>query len=160
MNTRSWKVLSWNVRGINSDKKWNSIRDRITESFCDIICLQETKRAQFDATFIRNFCPPSFDRFDCIPFVGASGGSIVIWKSCSFKGTRVFHNEYAASIEFHSLLNGATWILTNAYAPCTPVGKRDFICWFKNIQMPPTVDWLIVADFNLQKSRRQKQTWG
>jgi len=108
MSTRSWKVLSWNVCGINSDKKWNSIRDWIIESFCDIICLQETKRAQFDVNFIQKFCPPSFDTFDFIPSVGASGGSIVIWKNCFFRGTRVFHNEYAASIEFTSLRNGAT----------------------------------------------------
>lgn len=160
MNTQSWKVLSWNVRGINSDKKLNSIRDRITDSFCDIICLQETKRAQFDATFIINFCPPSFDHFDYIPSVGASGGSIVIWKSCSFTGTRIFHNEYAASIEFHSLFNDASWILTNVYAPCIPVGKRDFIRWFKNIQMPPTMDWLIVGDFNLYRNLEDRNIPG
>lgn len=24
---REWKVLCWNVRGLNSDKKWDSMRD-------------------------------------------------------------------------------------------------------------------------------------
>lgn len=114
-------------------KKWNSIRDRITESCCDIICLQETKRAHFNAAFIRNFCPPSFDSFDFIPSVGASGASIVLWKSNLFSGARVFQNAYAASVEFTSLHDGAMWILTNVYAPCTPNGKRDFVRWFKNI---------------------------
>ena len=42
--SKSWKVLCWNVRGINSDKKWVFIRDKITESNCDIVCLQETKK--------------------------------------------------------------------------------------------------------------------
>lgn len=60
MNTRSWKILNWNVRGINSDKKWNSIRDRIVESGCDIVCLQETKRAVFDLSFVRFFLSPFF----------------------------------------------------------------------------------------------------
>jgi len=41
---KSWKVMCWNVRGLNSDKKWNSIRDKIIESRCDIACLQETKK--------------------------------------------------------------------------------------------------------------------
>jgi hypothetical protein len=90
MNTRSWKILSWNVRGINSDKKWNSIRDCIVESGCDIVCLQETKRAVFDLSFVRFFCPPSFDRFEFLPSVGASGGSIILWKSNFFKATWCF----------------------------------------------------------------------
>lgn len=57
MNHRSWKVLCWNVRGINLDKKWNSIRDRIMERNYDIACFQETKRSFFDLSFIHQFCP-------------------------------------------------------------------------------------------------------
>ena len=51
MNTlhkRAWKVLCWNVRGINSDSKWDSIINKITERRCDIICLQETKKMYVD----------------------------------------------------------------------------------------------------------------
>jgi hypothetical protein len=43
------------VRGLNSEKKWNSIRDKIVESKCDIVFLQETKKEQFDSTFIGIF---------------------------------------------------------------------------------------------------------
>jgi hypothetical protein len=35
------------------------------------------------------------------------------------------------------------------YAPCTPVGKRAFLEWFKGIQMPDQAEWLIIGDFNL-----------
>jgi endonuclease/exonuclease/phosphatase family metal-dependent hydrolase len=42
--TRKWKVLCWNVRGLNAKEKWEAIRDKISESGCDVICLQETKR--------------------------------------------------------------------------------------------------------------------
>lgn len=56
--------------------------------------------------------------------------------------------------------NGATWILTNIYMPCTPAGKHDFIHWFKNIQMPPTVDWLIIGDFNLYRNPEDRNKPG
>ena len=79
-------------------------------------------------------------------------GAIVIWKSSTFQGHLVFQNAYALSIEFSSLHNGAQWLLTNVYAPCTPVGKREFLSWFSEIQMPENVDWLIVGDFNLCRS--------
>src|SRR5688572_22551262 len=92
---RTWNILCWNVRGINSDKKCNSIRDKIIESHCHMICLQETKREQLDTMFLRKFCPPSFDKFEFSPSQGASGGLAVIWNSRFFDGELVFSNNYA-----------------------------------------------------------------
>jgi len=146
---RTWKILDWNVRGLNSERKWNSIRDKITETNCDIICLQETKRESLDKVYIRNFCPPTFDSHLFLPSNGASGGIAIIWKSSMFVGQLSFSNEYAVSVNFTSTLNNATWMLTVVYAPCTFDGKRAFIDWFRNIEMPPDIDWMIVGDFNL-----------
>lgn len=148
-HNRAWKILNWNVRGINSDKKWNSVKDKIVESKSEIICLQETKRENFDNNFIRNICPPTFDSFVFLPSIGASGGILVAWMGFAFQGQLVFSNTYAISVEFTSLLNNDSWILTTVYAPCTPVGKKEFLEWFREIQMPPEIDWIIVGDFNL-----------
>ena len=38
------------------------------------------------------------------------------------------------------------------YGPCTADRKRTFIEWFKDIQMPGDVDWIIMGDFNLIRS--------
>lgn len=152
MNNKTWNVLCWNIRGINSDKKWNAIRDRVVECHCDVICLQETKKEIFDLMFLRNLCPPSFDKFEYLPSMGASGGIIIIWKSSMFHCQLMFQNDYALTVEFSSLHNAASWLLTNVYAPCTHEGKRAFLDWFKNIQMPDHIDWLILGDFNLCRS--------
>lgn len=71
MNTPSWHILCWNIRGINGSDKWDAIRDKIQESTCSIICVQETKREGFDTSFIRKFALRRFDCFDFIPSVGA-----------------------------------------------------------------------------------------
>jgi hypothetical protein len=110
--------------GLNSDKKWNSIRDKIIESRSEIICLQETKRETFDISFIRNFCPPTYDSFEYLPSIGASGGILVIWMSSSFLGNLLFSNEYVVSVEFTFKFNNESWLLTTIYAPCTPNGKK------------------------------------
>lgn len=70
-------MLSWNVRGINSQTKWNAIKDKICDSACDIVCFQETKKENFDNSFLRNVCPPSIDSFELLPSVGASGGMVI-----------------------------------------------------------------------------------
>jgi exonuclease III len=149
---RTWKILDWNVRGINSDTKWNSVRDKIVESGCEIVCLQETKREVLDLNYIKNFCPPDFDSLHYLPSHGASGGIAVIWKSSLFLGQLTFSNDYAISVEFTSKLNNENWLLTVVYAPCTPLGKRTFLEWFRNIQMSPEIDWIVVGDFNLIRS--------
>jgi len=66
MAHKFWKILCWNVRGLNSDKKWDAVRDRVVECSCDIICLQDTKKDSFDRIFINKICPPPFDYFDFI----------------------------------------------------------------------------------------------
>jgi hypothetical protein len=100
--SKSWKVLCWNIRGINSQVKWDALRDRITESQCDIICIQETKRGIFDLSFINKFCHAHFDNFEYLPSVGASGGVITIWKSHLFSGALAFLNDLALLVELVS----------------------------------------------------------
>jgi hypothetical protein len=46
-----WKVLNWNIRGLNDKDKWTIIYDKIQESGCHIICFQETKRESITWTF-------------------------------------------------------------------------------------------------------------
>jgi hypothetical protein len=62
-----WKILNWNFKGINSEKKWVSLASKIDESNCDIICLQETKRDSFDMDYIKKFCPERFNKFEFLP---------------------------------------------------------------------------------------------
>ena len=81
-----WKVLDWNVRGLNNKDKRLLVYNIIDESQCAIICLQETKCENFDHSFIRSFCPKRFDRFVFSPSVGALGGIIVLCNSSIFYG--------------------------------------------------------------------------
>jgi exonuclease III len=105
-NNRHWKILCWNVRGINSQVKLTAIKSKILETNCEIICLQETKKENFDQSFIRQFCPSTFEHFEFIPSIGASGGTIIICKSGRFSGQVISQNESAMSVEFVSMLSG------------------------------------------------------
>lgn len=54
-------------------------------------------------------------------------------------------------MEFTCLASGESWVLTNIYASCTDEGRTQFLDLFKGIDMPDTVDWLIVGDFTLTR---------
>ena len=63
-------------------------------------------------------------------------------------------------MEFCSKFNNDTWIFSNIYAPCTYAGKRDFLNWLKNVQMPDLTNWLLVGDFNLYRSPNDRNKPG
>lgn len=97
---RNWSFLCWNVRGINSDAKWNAIRLKIEESSCAVVCLQETKREVFDLSYVKKFCPRRIDKFVFVPSRGASGGMFVGWNSAHFNGQVVDQTDHALSCSF------------------------------------------------------------
>jgi len=118
-HNRSWKILTWNVRGINSPWKWNPIKNKIIAAQCDIICIQETKKDVFDLPFLRKICPSQFDSFDYLPSVGTSGGILVAWKSTLFTTNTISNDAFGITVEFSSKHNNNKWNLICVYAPCT-----------------------------------------
>lgn len=76
---RDWNILNWNIRGINDPMKWTALANKIEESQCSIVCLQETKKESFDSSYIKNFCPRRIAKFAFLPSVGASGGLLIAW---------------------------------------------------------------------------------
>jgi exonuclease III len=67
---------TWGVT--NATAKWDAVREKIEESSCSVLCLQEIKCEHFNTAYIRKFAPRRFDKFDYIPSEGALGGILVI----------------------------------------------------------------------------------
>jgi exonuclease III len=91
-----WSFLAWNVRGINSQAKWNAIQNKISENNCSLVCLQETKRNSFDFAYLKNFCLGQLGNFEFSPSIGASGGFITIWNDSLIEGELVLTNSYSS----------------------------------------------------------------
>lgn len=152
--------MTWNVRGINSDWKWEPIKNKILNAGCDIICFQETKKEGFDNQFLGKFCPRFIDDFIALPSHGNSGGILVAWNSHLFEGELVFFNDFAVSVQFWSRHDGSSWIITTVYGPCTAPGKMAFLNWLKNIIMPENVNWILLGDFNLIRKPKDRNKPG
>lgn len=124
---RSWNVLNWNIRGINSESKHNAIRQKIDESNCAIYFLQETKREHFDHSSIRTFAPKKFDKFVFSPSQGSSGGIIMGWNSSIFSGELIHTLRFALTVKFTSKHNNDTWLLTTVYGPYKGTERVEFV---------------------------------
>ena len=74
---KQWVILCWNIRGINAREKQLALMNAIKVSGCSVICLQETKKEDFDLQFIKSCCPTKFDEFVFVPSVGALVASLL-----------------------------------------------------------------------------------
>jgi hypothetical protein len=147
-----WLVLDWNVRGLNDKDKRLAVYNKIDESNCSVICLQETKCENFDHSFIRSFCPKRFDQFAFSPSVGASGGIIVLWNSSIFDGTLLEVHMSAVRVLFTSKHTKESWTLVSVYGPCRGIERDIFVQWLHDLQIPFDEHWLLVGDFNFMRS--------
>jgi exonuclease III len=157
---RSIKILVWNVRGINSQGKWDALRDKIGESGASIIYLQETKRSNFDASYLKKLCPRNLSKFEFFPSDGASGGLIIIWNPAMFVGSLLSANAYSVTVKFICSLTGKSFGLTNIYGPSNGVEKATFINWLYNFDFTDLDDWLLAGDFNLIRSPENRNRVG
>lgn len=151
-NTRNVKILVWNIRRLNSQEKWDAIRKKISESACQILCLQETKRETFDSFYLKFFFPRHLDKFFFSPSVGASGGLITIWNSSFLSASLLQANSYAVTVKFDSHLYNNSFHLTNVYGPSASAEKFGFVTWLLNLNSSDFNNWILAGDFNLYRS--------
>jgi exonuclease III len=74
------KILIWNVRGLNSSARQDSVRTLLEASRADIIYVQETKIAAISQRVILSALGSDFSDYIDLPAIGASGGILVAWR--------------------------------------------------------------------------------
>ena len=157
---KSWNVLSWNIIGINSDKKLLALRNATDSSGCAIICIHGTKRESFYLAFAKTFCPKRFDKFVFAPSSGASGGIITIWNSSIFTGSPWYVSPFSIGISFVSTQSAVTWNLVNVYGPCAGQKRINFTSWLFDLHIPDDETWLLLGDFNFIRSTTNRNKPG
>jgi exonuclease III len=160
INMLVWKVLCWNIRGLNAHDKQLALFNKIVESGCAVACVQETKKENFDRHFIKQCCPKQFDTFAFSPSVGASGGILVVWKSSVFKGSLIQIQRFGIIVEFESVHTRQKWTLVVVYGPCQGEQRDLFVQWLYDLIIPDDELWLFMGDFNFIRSQDNRNRPG
>jgi exonuclease III len=74
------KLLIWNVRGLNSSVRQDSVKELVDSSQVDVVCLQETKMQIITRRTILSMLRADFSDYVYLPSVGASGGILIAWR--------------------------------------------------------------------------------
>ncbi len=82
---RSFRFVSWNVRGLNSRDKCVTVKSFIKGCKCGVVCLQETKLAATSTDKFLSFCGFHIREFRALDAVGTKGGIITAWNPALFE---------------------------------------------------------------------------
>ena len=126
---RDWIFFNWNTRGVNSQDRCDDLANKVLQSNCNVLCLQETKKVNFDSNYIRKFCPRRLNQFAFQPSIGNSGGLITIWNGQHFSGLVISQDKYEITVKLICNHSAREIFVTNIYAPCTNEGRQEFADW-------------------------------
>jgi len=127
------KILIWNVRGLNSTARQDSLRSILASTRADIVCIQETKITDMNQRILLSALGSDFSEFLTVPSIGASGGILVAWR-------RHIGSSNARRIDNHSLSiqfipeNGQSWWLTCVYGPQGNDEKIQFLQELRDVR--------------------------
>jgi hypothetical protein len=108
------KILIWNVRGLNSVARQDSVCTLVDASRADIVCIQETKMLAITNRVILSALGSDFSNFSAVPAVGASGGILVACRR-HIRVTDISRIDYHSVTIRVSQSNGQHWWLTCVY---------------------------------------------
>ena len=142
------KILVWNVRGLNSSARQDSVRMLVQSIRADIVCLQETKMEGISQWFVLSTLGPDFCHFVFVPSVGASGGILVAWKQALGTAGNFRVDNHCVSVQFLPT-DSEPWWLTCVYGPQGNEEKINFLQELRFIRTHCHGPWMVAGDFNL-----------
>jgi exonuclease III len=102
------KNLIWNVWGLNSTARQDSVRSLVVSSHADVVCVQETKITTISQRVILAALGSDFIGHLALASTGASGGILVAWRCHVGISDAQRVDNFSTSIQFSSD-NGQAW---------------------------------------------------
>eukprot|EP00253_Pinus_taeda_P021378 PITA_21378 len=151
------KLISWNIRGLNSPKKGRLLKNMLMQEKPNILFVQETKcNMTFLAKIVVKVWPGG--QISTADARGASGGLAILWDSRIIQLNNIHANKHFIQATFHLLGTNTHGHITNVYFPQDPQLKAEVLDHLtalnSNRQYPL---WIAGGDFNMITRTEEKQ---
>jgi exonuclease III len=140
--------LFWNMHGLNGATRQAVVRNLVSSTRSDIVCLQETKIEELSRIVVLQILGPQFSNYVCLPSVGASGGILVAWKDGLGPISNFRIDGHSISVQFCPS-DSPSWWLTCVYGPQGNEAKIQFLQELREVRLNCPRPWLLAGDFNL-----------
>ena len=136
------------MRGVNDRSKRKVIKSVIRSQKVDLFCIQETKMQVMSEEVVRSLGPGRYLDWKALNAMGTAGGVLICWDKRSLELLGVEEGQFSISCRFRNVGDGAIWVFTGVYGPCS---KKDREClWeeFGAIRGLWEEPWCLGGDFN------------
>lgn len=153
---RSFRFLSWNVRGLNDRRKCSVVKSLILNYRCSVICLQETKLNFVNTSKFYTFCGSHLQDFRCLNAIGTRGGLLTAWNPSLFDCVDEWSGNFSLNVLLKRKVDDTVILISNIYGPNCYTLKADFFYELRYINSRAGEVWAALGDFNVLLSVHDK----
>ncbi|KAJ4813587.1 RNA-directed DNA polymerase (reverse transcriptase)-related family protein [Rhynchospora pubera] len=152
----NFKILTWNVRGLNDLDKRLAVRQTILLERPAIVCLQETKWDAPTNSLVYQSCGFRFANFQTIDSIGTRGGVLLAWDGRIFSLLNSQATQHLLSVDLELNKDGSRLRLTAVYGPSTSETRPAFLHSLQAATPVSGTPWLLCGDFNVTISPTER----
>lgn len=141
------KILSWNIRGGGSAGKRRAIKEVICRENPDLVVLQEVKKINIDRNFVGSIWCSRFKDWLLLPYVGRSGGIVIMWDARNVKVIGSLIGDFSVSVHIENF-DGKQWWFTGVYGPNKSNRRTQFWDELAGLFTVCGDAWCLGGDFN------------
>lgn len=150
MTSKNCNIICWNVRGLNDAVKRASVRNQIATSGATIVCLQETKIANWTQMLVNETVGADLaQNAVALPSSRASGGILLAASQRFFSLGHPHHTQNSVTAIITMLADNTKWSITGVYRPQSDSEKVAFMQEITDLRQHTLPSWLLLGDFNL-----------
>lgn len=152
-----FKLISWNVRGLNDLEKIRIVKSLVIDWNADILCFQETKLEGEIKELVNQTWGRRWVRFECLEASGTRGGILMLWDSRVWKGEVPQIGAYTVTCRFEALLQSFECHITGVYAPNCYIERRAVWREIGGVRGLMEGPWAVCGDFNVTRYASEKR---
>lgn len=127
MDSNDLRILNWNMRGLNDAAHRELVREAVSCSRPNIVCLQETKLSQVTPALALDTLGRYLDSYLTLDAQGTRGGILLAWNKDVVSVTNVVNRAFTISATINVASSSSTFLLTTCYGPADDRRKDDFL---------------------------------
>jgi exonuclease III len=151
------KVITWNIRGLNSPRKQRILRNKLKQEQPDLCFIQETKCTTDRMEAISKQHWRKY-KMVAIEDHQRSGGILTLWNPQILNLIAAEATRYTLTVRMQIIGNTEEILCTNVYGPHGPEEKKGMIRDLEDIKGRATnLHWILAGDFNIITSLAEKK---
>jgi exonuclease III len=151
------KVITWNIRGLNSPRKQRILRNRLKQEQPDLCFIQETKcnTDKMEAISNQQWC-----KYKMVAIGGhqMAGGILTLWNPQVLSLIAAEATRHTLTVHMQIIGNTKVILCTNVYGPQVSEEKRGMIRDLEDLKTRSNnLPWILAGDFNIITSLAEKK---